>query len=158
MGIAYPVPEFTMYEFGNYPSKNYFDVDTVGVTPTLNPITIPSWLSGRISHAYLDVYFPHIINGPANENELAWGAYFQVSSTGGVPWTSAVNIEQDSLNLAPSEIFTGTIRFTGSIDLATVTQACTGGVMYIRWDDIGADFNVMRFKSVYCILRVFVKG
>jgi len=158
MGYSIHPPEFAQYEFGNYPDGGYFDVDTVGVTPLFQPISIPSWLAGKIEHAYLDAYFPYIINGPAVENELAWDTYIQVGNAAGTVWTNACLTRVNTLNLPASSTYSGLMRVIGHVDIASVVEAEAGSFINVRWDDVGANADVLRFRGVYMILRLFVKG
>ena len=118
-------------------------------------ITLPSWLpTNRISHAFLDAYFPYYKNTAAVLNYTEPSQYIYVYVDGGAGHI-ANKIFNSSFELLAGELYTGNIRNVGNYDLVSyLVNDCT---LTFNWDAAAVHADGYLFHSIYFILRVIAE-
>lgn len=152
MGYADTLP-FAFFELGNIHTTGEQEITTVAANYDFGVIGIPAFITARVRHAYLDVYFPSVRNSGAGVN---WnvGSYVKIRKFLTGAYTNACYISDESLYLGAGER-EDKGRFSGSLyDVRTIIEASVGTTIQVQWEGMTAHANSLFFRDAYCILRV----
>jgi len=129
--MGYEKAQLTKYEISSNPQR------TIGITGvaadiTMNSISIPSDLPGRIAYAYLHFECSYIY-ASVGGSDLDGDQYIQISVDGGSTWHNAILMPDDTLTIGSASTFTSLFPVTGNIDLAAIVSK--GDTVQVRWHD-----------------------
>jgi hypothetical protein len=151
MGYSQTIP-LSSVELGSR-LETAFQV-TSGATVTIDfvaTIFFTPWLTGRIKHAYLDMYFPYVHNSNVAANSINGDQYIQTKVGVGGTWSNAILVHNFDFNLPGSSSLEGTVRLTGNIDLQSLN--IDGSTLFFRWENSNAALASLDFNCMYFILR-----
>jgi hypothetical protein len=150
MGYCQTIPLYS-FEIGSSMNSSFNVGTVVGTSTFTTDITVPSWLDGKIIHAYVDAVIPYVVNLSGALNYTFNDQYIQVSISGGA-WQNVIAIPSLSFTLPGAERMCGTIRLIGTVDLTSL--GIDSATLRFRWLDKQAVANSLEFTCLYMVLRI----
>lgn len=157
MGYASLSP-VSVFEIGSPPQTTELIFTTGGGTFGLKSLDIPSWLSGKIKHAYLDWHIVYVINNHADFNWIDTCTGIQISPDSGLNWYQAIDIENHLLYSPATSVFTGDIRVIGTYDLTPYVNQALGFHWLVNIVEPVTHADDLRLFHSYCVLRVYMES
>ena len=156
MGIAFPIP-VASYEFSGLIMPSFHNVTTVATDWGFPYVYIPSWLQGKIDRAYLDVYFPTVLEYSGADNDVSGDQIIEVQKFGGGAWQTAIDLNNHCLSLpASASLHIG--RIIGNYDISTTCNSSVGSYIVPQWSGAKASGTGMRFRNCFCAVRILARG
>lgn len=157
MGYASLSP-LSVFEIGNTPLTSEVTlIPGAGSTVGLTDLAIPSWVSGKVKKAYLDVHFPYVKNNHADYNWIDTCSGVQITPDSGLNWYQAIDVPNHTLYLPASVSFMGELRLIGTYDLTAHVESNAGSHWSIQIADAITHDTDLRLFLTYCVLRIYME-
>jgi hypothetical protein len=158
MGYASTVP-VAFFEFPGNVIGQYLSITDTPTTIDCKTLSWASWAVGRIRYAYLDLIIPYMTNTSPNTNWIDAAQVIQVSYDGGIHWTTAIQINQNTFYLAGNDSYYGTFHHYGTYELvdATTKMINSTDTITIRWVSAASHVNGYMLRSPFFILKAWVE-
>lgn len=156
MGYATLSP-LSVFELGGTPNTVEITIIPGGTTVGLKQINVPSWVSGKVKQAYLEIHFPWVINNHADFNWIDTCDGVFIGADGHPVDVLAIAIANHTLYMPASSTFTGDVRVIGTVDITAVVNQSVGSHFDIEIQNAVAHDNDLRLFYPYCVLKCYME-